>query len=34
MKGNKDVIIKEKLFKIDIEKILYVELKKVESEVE
>lgn len=34
MKGNKDVTIKEKLFKTDIEKTLYAESKKVESEVE
>ena len=34
MKGSKDVTIKEKLFKNDIEKILYTESKKVEEEVE
>jgi len=34
MKGSKDVTIKEKLFKTDIEKTLYAESKKVESEVE
>jgi len=34
MKGSKDVTIKEKLFKTDIEKTLYTESKKVEEEVE
>ena len=34
MKGSKDVTIKEKLFKNDIEKTLYTESKKVEEEVE
>lgn len=34
MKGNKDITIKEKLFKTDIEKILYTDSKRVGEEIE
>ena len=34
MKGNKDITIKEKLFKTDIEKTLYTDSKKVGEEIE